>query len=836
MANKKEIKATNTVFEKRKKWNIFLWLICLSPLATITFLLLFQSEDEMPPVAMLDNPPELLASVVICADGKTELGRYWKVNRTSVAYKDISPFVTDALIATEDERFEEHNGVDFWSTGRAVVYAGRAGGGSTITQQLAKLLFTLQRRERIEAARVTGEDQSSGSSSKLGRLMGRVNEKAQENIIATRLEKRYTKEEIITMYLNQFDFLYNAVGIENAAKVYFNVKPKDLKKEQAAMLIGMCKNPTLYNPYTFTIKNYRKYLANKKQVPLHEITEAEIAAKKSEDSLDAVTRRNTVLRQWMINSKKGNTSLRTQITKEEYDSLKMLPLVTNYQRVDHKRGSAPYFREGLRKELTDLLSTKNEDGSLKYKREDGAPYNIYSDGLRIYTTIDMNLQTHAEEALEKHLKGTLQPEFEKNNKGLKNWPFSNKITDDEVASIMRRARKISERYKSLKASGATDAEIKTSFNTPTPMNIFSWDGEIDTIMTPNDSIRYYKSILHAGLVSIEPQTGFVKAWVGGANIDHFAYDHVKTAKRQVGSTIKPFVYATALAMGVCKPCTKIPDIAHCVDLLDPNGNFDKKWCPHNSNKMSGEMVSMSRGLAMSMNNITVAVMAKMGGKAGPESIAKLLKDMDIELNPAEIVPAMCLGTMDLSLYQMVGAQCAIANHGLYNRPTTIMRIEDRNGNVIYNAAPMSKEVMSADVAYTTVKMMEGVVQGGTAGSLRGGHPWGGVTAPTAGKTGTTQNNSDGWFMGLTPELVTGVWVGAEDRSVRFKTMTWGQGGRMALPIYGYYMQKVYKDPKIGLSMGEFPVPEGYDPNKFKCDGEGQNLFNDKKNELDNLGL
>jgi penicillin-binding protein 1A len=805
--------------EKVKKMTYYFWGIAMLPFLIVVSLLLFQSEDDLPPVAMLDNPPELLASVVLASDGDTELGRYWKVNRTSVAYKEISPYVTDALISTEDERFHNHSGVDFRAIGRAVFSFGGAGGASTITQQLAKLLFTLQQREREELARASGESISSGSSSRIGRIFKRINEKARENIIATRLEKRFTKEEIITMYLNQFDFLYNAVGIENAAKVYFKKRPKDLNKVEAAMLVGMCKNPALYNPYTYKIKNYRAELADDKGIDPSEVNAEDISAARAKDSLRAVTRRNQVLAQWLKNSNSNNEALKNKLTEEEFNALKTQPLVVDYQAVDHKQGMAPYFRESLRKELTNLFMQKNPDGSWKYQRQDGTPYDIYRDGLKIYTTIDANLQKHAEEAVERHLKENLQPAFDDNNRSVRNFPFSNDLSKEQVDAIMRSARLNSTRYAALVEAGYSNDEIVKNFQTPTEMQVFSWKGEIDTVMTPDDSIRYYKAFLHAGLISIEPQTGFVKAWVGGANFNHFAFDHVKQGKRQVGSTIKPFVYSTAMAMGVVKPCTQFANTSYCVDLQDAEGNIDGRWCPKNAGGSDAGSVSASTGLALSMNNITVAVMAKMGGYAGPKTISKLLKLMDINLTPEQEVPSLCLGIMDLSLFELVGAQCIFANDGIFNRPTTILRIEDRNGNVIYNAKPHEVEVLNENVAYETLLMMKKVVNNGTAGSLRGGQSWGNVLAPTAGKTGTTQSNSDGWFVGLTPDLVTGVWVGAEDRSVRFRSMTWGQGARMALPIYGYYMQKVYKDPIVALSTTDFKQPKSYDSNQFSCAGE-----------------
>jgi penicillin-binding protein 1A len=806
----------------KKKLTYWFWGFAMFPFVLVTCLLLFQSEDSLPPVEMLDNPPELQASVVYAYDQETELGKYFLVNRTSVKYREISPFVTDALISTEDERFKDHAGVDFRAVGRAIFSLGGAGGASTISQQLAKLLYTLQQREREELARARGE-RLSISSTRVGRILGRINEKARENIIATRLEKRYTKEEIITMYLNQFDFLYNAVGIENAAKVYFNKKPKNLAKEEAAMLVGMCKNPALYNPYSFKIRNYRRIIASEKEISPSAVSNEEIAARRATDSTRAINRRNQVLFQWLKNSKAGNDALRATITQEEYDALKVKPLVVNYQSVDHKQGKAPYFREYLRKELTDLLLQKKEDGSWKYAREDGTPYDIYRDGLKIYTTIDANLQEHAEKAVERHLSENLQKPFDQNNRATRNFPFSNDLSEDQVKAIMRTARLNSQRYAYMSEAGYSEQEIVNAFNTPTQMRVFSWSGEKDTVLTPNDSIRYYKSFLHAGLISIEPQTGFIKAWVGGANITHFAYDHVKLSRRQVGSTIKPFVYGTAMAMGVVKPCTQFANTAYCVDLQDADGNVDNRWCPKNAGGSEAGVVTASTGLAQSMNNITVAVMSKMGGYAGPKNISKLLKLMDINLAPEQEVPALCLGIMDLSLFELVGAQCIFANKGIFNRPTSILRIEDRNGNVIYDneANFYTKQVLNENVAFEVLQMMKKVITQGTGGSLRGGQSWGNVLYPTAGKTGTTQSNSDGWFVGLTPKLVTGVWVGAEDRGVRFRSMQWGQGARLALPIYGYFMQKVYKDPKIGLPTTDFEQPASYDPKLFSCDGDPQ---------------
>jgi len=776
-------------------------------------LLVLQSEDDLPPISMLDNPPELQASLILGEEGDT-LGRYWMVNRTSAEFKNISPFVFDALISTEDERFKEHSGVDFKSIVRSFGSLGRAGGASTISQQLAKLLFTLQQRQREEIARANGETLLSQRGGLIGKFR-RLNEKARENIIATRLESRYTKEEIITMYLNQFDFLYNAVGIENAAKVYFNKRPKHLKKEEAAMLVGMCKNPALYNPYTYQIKNYRKLISRRQGIAPENVRYVDMQEAKTKDSLRSVNRRNQVLYQWLRNSEKGNASLSYKLTREEYDQLIKIPVTINYQSVDHKEGMAPYFREVLRQEITDILLKKKEDGTLKYVREDGQAYDIYRDGLKIYTTLNTRLQKAAELAVEKHIKEFLQPAFNNNNRGLKNYPFSNQISSEVVQTLMNSARKNSGRYKTLINAGMSEQEAVASFDTPTQMRVFSWKGEIDTVMSPNDSIRYYKAFLHAGLVSIEPQTGFVRAWVGGVNFKHFSYDHVRQGTRQVGSTIKPFVYAAALSLNVVNPCTTFSPGEYCVDLVDNNNNVVGRYCPR------GEVArNVKMGIALSSNPTTVAVMARMGKfnsankSGGPFEIEKLLRKVEITLNPNDVVPSMCLGSMDLSLIKLVGAQCVFANNGEYNRPTTIERIEDRNGKIIYESTPYTDEALNATVAYEILKMMKGVINQGTGGSLRSGKY--GPIPPTAGKTGTTQNNSDGWFVGITPDLVTGVWVGAEDRTVRFKSMAFGQGARMALPIYGYYMQQAYKDPILSLSTRDFDEPPNYDPKAYDC--------------------
>jgi penicillin-binding protein 1A len=809
--------------EDKKKFTRIFWAFSLVPFILVTALLLLQSESLLPPVSMLDNPPELQASLIIAKKNVKEdtiIGRFWQVNRTSVKYREISPYVFDALISTEDERFYNHSGVDFKGLARSFMSLGRKGGASTITQQLAKLLFTLRNRQLEELARANGESLDLPTGGIFGKFR-RLNEKARENIIAKRLEERFTKEEIITMYLNQFDFLYNAVGIENASRVYFDKSPKDLTKIEAAVLVGMCKNPDLFNPYKYTIKNYRKKAADRAGISPENVTAEQMAELRAEDSIRSISRRNQVLFQWLKNSQAENEGLRTKITQEEYDRLKVMPIVVHYKSLDHKEGMAPYFRESLRKEVTQILMSKNEDGSFKYLREDGNPYDIYGDGLKIYTTLNPSLQRHAEYAVERHLRDDLQPQFDINNRRLKNFPFANSIEKKMVNQILESARTSSARFQNMTLAGYTEDEIKESFNTPVNMTVFSWKGERDTLMTPNDSIRYYKSFLHAGLLSMDPTTGFVRAWVGGVNFKHFGYDHVRQGKRQVGSTIKPFVYAAALSMKVVNPCTTFTPGEYCVELVNDQNKVVGKYCPQGH--AAG---SVKDGLAQSSNPTTVAVMARMGAynpvakTGGPFQIEKLLRKTEIELNKNDVVPSMCLGSMDLSLYQLVAAQCVFPNNGIYVRPTTIERITDRNGKVIYSATEHREQALNSTVAYEILKMMKGVIQSGTGASLRSGRSWGGITAPTAGKTGTTQNNSDGWFIGITPELVTGVWVGAEDRAVRFQSMNWGQGARMALPIYGYYMQRVYKDP-IGLSTRDFLPPDDYDATAYDCEDAPQ---------------
>ncbi len=802
----KKDQATKEKLSKRTRRIILMivWIGAFLPLFGILWML-SAARPGIPSHEELANPPDKQASIIYTSDGE-EMGRFWSVNRKSVSYNKISPYVISALIATEDQRFYTHAGVDAEGLARAVTFAavGKDGGGaSTISQQLAKLLYT-------------ASDTANGGVAK--DKWGRLEQKFGENILAVRLEKHYTKEEIITMYLNNFDFLYNAVGISSASQVYFNKTPDSLRMEEAAMLVGMCKNPGMYNPLKFQYKDYSD--------------DADGIAQYELDSTRAYSRRNQVLYQWLINSDAGNEALSVKMDRSTYDSLSALPILVDYQIVDHKEGLAPHFREILRKELTAKFQETNDDGTLVYEKADGTPYNIYKDGLRIYTTIDSRMQVYAEEAVQEHMETTLQIEFDKNNAKNKRPPFANDADDKRIDQILSQATKTSDRYRKLTAAGASDAEIEASFNTPIKMKVFSYSGDFDTTMTPLDSIKYYKSILQAGLMSMDPKTGFVKAWVGGPNFNHFSFDHVKQSRRQVGSTIKPFVYAAALSLGTITPCKTYIDMDYCVDVpVSPTR--DKSWCPATGTKNTGTPIPTKCGLAGSLNNITVAIMKDMGASAGPATMDKVLRDVGIALRVEDVVPSMCLGPMDISLYNMVGAQSTFANKGVYIRPIYVMRVEDRNGNVIIDLEYDIREAMSEQLAYTMINMMKGAVNGAanvhqgnkvyaTSSSLRSSRPWGGIKYPTAGKTGTTNGASDGWFMGLTPELVTGVWVGADDRDIHFRSYPWGQGARMALPIYGYYMQRVYKDASIDISKKDFEAPPNYDGSIFNCsvDDEG----------------
>jgi len=771
--------------KERRGWRLVWWALVFAPLIALLLLLTLAANSDLPRTEDLENPRSDLATVVLFSDG-TQMGQYYRQNRVPVGYQRISPNVVNALIATEDERFREHSGIDLRGTLRAAVYLGKRGGASTLTQQLAKMLFTERSPNFLE----------------------RTFQKFQEWIISARLERQYTKDELIAMYLNRFDWINQAVGINSAAKVYFNTTPDSLRVEEAALLVGMCKNPALFNPL------------RRPDTTMH--------------------RRMVVMDQMRKNG---------YITAAEYDSLKALPMGLRFQRIDHAEGPAPYFREVLRAKLIKLLNEKDADGKPRIAKQDGTPYDIYTDGLKVYTTLDRRMQLYAEHGLKEHLSSELQRDFFRDLARKKNRPFDSRVSQAEIEGILNTAMKRSVRYRVLTgkqcgncerpahyigkvkhegaphfhcdpAKGGCDTywpvvkeeDIPKVFSTPVPMRVFSWKGEIDTVMSPMDSIRYYKSFLQSGLLSMDPRTGFVKAWVGGIDFKHFQFDHVEQARRQVGSTFKPFVYATAIREGM-EPCYELPNQLVCFDMPAPQ----PQWCPKNSDAVYGGMVTVEYGLANSMNTVTAWLMKRYG----PEAVTVLARHMGVK-SPLDPVPSLCLGVADLTLMEMTGAFASFANQGVYIEPIVFTRIEDKNGNAIFDVTPKTYEALDERTAYIMLKMLKGVTDGaynpstgravGTGLRLR--TSWGdraryaNIKFPTAGKTGTTQFNSDGWFIGITPDLVTGVWTGADDRSVRFSTTDKGQGANMALPIYGYYMNQVYADPSIEISTGDFERPPG----------------------------
>ena len=740
----------------------------------------------MPPVEDLENPNYKFATEVFSEDGKV-LGTYSysKENRVFVGYNDLSPNIINALIATEDVRFAEHSGIDAYALTRAVVKRGilmqkNAGGGSTITQQLSKQLY----------------------SPSADNVMERLFQKPIEWVIAVKLERYYTKEEILTMYLNKFDFLNNAVGIKTAAFTYFGCEPKDLKIEEAATLVGMCKNPSLYNPVRYNERSRG--------------------------------RRNVVLDQMR---KAG------YITEAERDSLQALPLKLKYNRVDHKEGLATYFREYLRGVLTakkpdkanyrgwqmqkyyeDSLDWENNPlfgWCEKNTKKDGTKYNLYTDGLKIYTTLDSRMQQYAEDAVTEHLK-ELQGYFFKEKKGAKKAPYTFRLTQEQVDEILGRAMRLSDRYRLMKKAGATEAEIKKAFDTPEEMSVFSWEGEKDTIMTPMDSIRYYKFFLRAGFMSMDPRNGHVKAYVGGPNYHYFQYDMAMVGRRQVGSTIKPFLYTLAMVNGF-SPCDEVRHVEYT--LIDENG---KPWTPRNANKkLIGDMVTVKWGLANSDNWITAYLMSKLN----PYNLKRLIHTFGVRNR--DIVPSvsLCLGPCEISVGEMVSAYTAFPNKGIRVAPLFVTRIEDNDGNVLATFAPEMQEVISVSSAYKMLVMLRAVVNEGTGGRVRRL----GVKADMGGKTGTTNYNADGWFMGFTPSLVSGCWVGGEDRDIHFDTMLHGQGASMALPIWTKYMVKVLGDKSLGYDENEtFQLPEGYDPCKDDVNLEGDTHIEEPIEGLDEL--
>ena len=690
----------------------------------------------MPTFDELENPRTNLATEIISADGKI-LGTYHIENRSNVRYAELSHYMPEALISIEDERFTEHSGIDeraLFRVAFGVLTGNKKGGGSTITQQLAKNLFP------------RGENLSTGKL---------VLRKFQEWITATKLEHNYSKEEIVAMYLNTVAFGHNAYGIRSAASTFFDKKPSEMNIEECALMAGVVNAPTRFSP----VRNPN----------------------------NALNRRNLVLKKMAENG---------YITDAECDSISQIPIdMSHFSVKDHNSGQATYFREFLRGELNEWAKNTT--------RADGQPYNIYRDGLRIYTTIDSRMQRYAEEAVKEFMGKELQPMFYKHWKGQKNAPFSN-LTADEIDHILETSMKRTDRYRSLKNAGMPMDSIKADFDRPVRMNVFSWDGPIDTVMSPMDSIRYYKWFLQASLISIESHTGHVKAYVGGLDYRFFKYDHVTQARRQVGSTFKPFLYSLAMQEGEYTPCTKIPNIQYNIQLEDGN-----VWSPGNSGGRVGEEISLKYALAQSNNWISAYLMNQFG----PNAVIAQARRMGVE-SPIDAVPAICLGVCDLKLIEMVGAMSTFANQGVYIKPMFITRIEDKNGNVIQRFSPEESEAMSELTAYKMIELMKGVVQSGTGIRLRSLY---GFNNPIAGKTGTTQKNSDGYFMGITPDLTTGVWVGAEDRSVHFRSTKLGQGSHTALPIWALYMKKVYADKNLGISKGDFTKPNipGVDLN-FDC--------------------
>ena len=742
------------------------WLLAsLVGFALVAFIMIWNGWiGYMPPIEDLQNPIDRSATQVYSSDGKV-LGT-WNAdreNRIVIPYSKLSPYLVQALVATEDVRFYDHSGIDFIALGRAIVKRGllgqvNAGGGSTITQQLAKQLYSGKAHSTLE----------------------RLFQKPIEWVIAIKLERYYTKEEIIALYLNYFDFLHNAVGIKIAANTYFNKEPKNLTIDESATLIGLCKNPSFFNPVRYPER--------------------------------CTDRRNVVLMQM---EKAG------YITSGQYGEYASQPLVLNFHRTDHKDGSATYFREFLRQYMMAQRPNRSDYpawnqrqyviDSIAWARDplygwcnknfkkDGSPYNVYTDGLKVYTTIDSRMQRYAEEAVYGHVARYLQPEFDKEKQGQPNAPFSDALKPEEVRTILRNSMRQSERYRNMKAAGYTEGEIMKAFRTPTDMTIFSYHGDLDTTMTPMDSIRYYKHFLRAGFMSMDPKTGYVKAYVGGLDYSHFMYDMVTGGRRQVGSTIKPFLYSLAMGNGFT-PCDKAPNVQRTYMVAG------QPWTPRNgSHARYGQMVTLEWGLQQSNNWISAYLMSKLN----PSQFVKTLHDFGI--NSPDIHPSMslCLGPCDVSVAEMVSAYTTFANHGIRTAPIFVTKIEDQDGNIIARFQPRMNEVISADAANKMLVMLQAVVDGGTAGRLRYKFH---LDGEIGGKTGTTNRNSDAWFMGFTPQLVSGCWVGGEDRDIHFDTMTMGQGATMALPIWAYYMIKVYRDKSLGYSpKATFGMSEDYNP-------------------------
>lgn len=751
----------------RRTFIKFLWIALLSSVALATilfFLIWFGVIGYSPDIENLQNPISKSASLVYSADGKI-IGTYNvdRANRIPVSYSKLSPHLVHALVATEDERFYEHSGIDFIALGRAVVKRGvmgqtSAGGGSTITQQLAKQLFSTPAKSTLE----------------------RMLQKPIEWVIAIKLERNFTKEEIIALYLNYFDFLHGAVGIKIAANTYFNKEPKDLTVNESALLIGLCKNPSFFNPVRYPER--------------------------------AKERRDVVLAQMR---KAGFLS------PAEFTAYSNEPIELQFHRSDHKDGMAVYFREFLRQYMMmdrpsrDDYPTWNQRQFVidsiafatdplcgwckKNTKKDGSFYNVYTDGLRIYTTIDTRMQRYAEESVYGHVARYLQPQFNKENMTKPNAPFTDNLTSEQVRQIMSRAVRQSERYRMMKLSGASDEEIGKAFRTPTDMSVFTYHGDIDTVMSPLDSIRYYKSFLRAGFMSMDAHSGHVKAYVGGLDFEHFQYDMVMGGRRQVGSTIKPFLYSLAMENGA-SPCDKAPNVQRTYMVAG------KPWTPRNANRRRyGEMVTLKWGLAQSNNWISAYLMSRLN----PRQFVNILHKYGIS-NP-DIHPSMslCLGPCEVSVGEMVSAYTAFANNGIRIAPMFVTKIADKEGNVVAQFQPRMNEVISSESAYKMLVELMAVIDEGTGGRLRYKFN---LAGEIGGKTGTTNRNSDAWFMGFTPQLVSGVWVGGEERDIHFDSMSMGQGATMALPIWAYFMKKIYRDQSLPYdSTSVFDVPADFNP-------------------------
>ncbi len=748
----------------RSKFLRIFWQLFAFGILSIVLILTFINIGwigYLPPIDELQNPKNKYATEIYSSDLQL-LGRYFfsKQNRVGVVYSEISKNVVNALVATEDVRFYDHSGIDGRALTRAIILTGilqrkSSGGGSTITQQLAKQLYSPEADNLIE----------------------RALQKPIEWVISVKLEKLYTKDEIMTMYLNQFDFLNNAVGIKSAAQIYFSKAPSKLKIEEAATLVGMCKNPSYFNPVRYNERTF-----NRRNVVLNQMRKADF------------------------------------ITDEQYDSLKVIPLKLDYQKVDHKLGLAAYFREYLRIMLSAKEPSRSNYSSwqdakyeedqwmwdnnplygfcTKNRKPDGSPYNIYTDGLKIYTTIDSRMQNYAEDAVQEHIH-SLQKTFFKEKRNRSYAPFSRNIKKEDIDIIMKRAMKQSDRYLKMKAAGSSDSEIDAAFRRKIEMQVFSYGGDIDTLLSPIDSIRYHKHFLRCGFMSIDPHNGNVKAYVGGPDFGQFQYDMVNVGKRQVGSTVKPYLYTLAMEEGMW-PCDKT--ILQPITLITGTG---EKWTPRNASKgPTGQPVTLRWGLANSNNWISGYLMSLFT----PESLVKLMRSFGIkgQLDP---VVSLCLGPCEISVAEMVDAYTAFANKGIRVEPLYVTRIEDANGNVISTFTPQMHEIFSETTAYKMIYMMRAVVDGGTGSRIRNKY---GLNMPMGGKTGTTQNNSDGWFMGFTPSLVSGVWVGGEDRSIHFDNIAEGQGASMALPIWALYMKKVLNDSQLGYSASDqFDIPSSF---------------------------